>query len=65
MGQLKPNLAMMAILLMIGVATLTHFIGMIGSEVRSVVIIGIAGGGAACGAAVFGVAWAIATRKKS
>jgi len=64
MGRFSPNLAAVALLLVIGVATLTHFASMVPSNVRAVVMIGLSGGGAACGAALFGLIFAIATRSK-
>ena len=58
MGRSKPNLAGMAVLLFVGAAGLFHF----SQNVRIVDVVGLSGGGAACGAALFGFIFALMTR---
>jgi hypothetical protein len=56
-----PNVAVMAALLIVGVGALTHFAT---ANIPTIDIVGISGGGAACGAALFGLIYKMATRKK-
>jgi hypothetical protein len=61
--QPKPNLAAMAMLFIIGIGTLTRFAA--ATNLRAVELVGISGGGAACGAALFGFIYAIMASKKT
>ena len=67
MERSKPNLAILALLFVIGVSglfrssqNLFHF----SQNVRMVDVVGLSGGGAACGAAMFGFIFALVTRNK-
>ena len=60
MERSTPNLAVLAILFIIGVGSLARF----SHNVRTVDVVGLAGGGAACGAALFGLIWALRTKPK-
>ncbi|MFN8005871.1 MAG: hypothetical protein U0V70_02340 [Terriglobia bacterium] len=54
----KPNLASLALIFVIGISSLIHFsqnLFHIAQNVRLVDVVGLSGGGAACGAALFGV----------
>ncbi len=65
MGRSKPNLAGMAVLLFVGAAGLFHFsqnLFHFSQNVRIVDVVGLSGGGAACGAALFGFIFALMTR---
>ena len=57
----KPNLAALAMLVIIGVGAIVRF----SQDVRIVQVVGLVGGGAACGAALVGFAWAFKTRMKA
>jgi hypothetical protein len=57
----KRNLVIMALLFFIGVMSLFHF----SQDVRIVDVVGLSGGGAACGAAMFGIIFALRTRNKT
>lgn len=61
MERSKPNFAVLALLFVIGVSTLLHF----SHNVRIVDVVGLSGGGAACGAAMFGFIFALKTRNKA
>ena len=61
MKRSKPNLAVLALLFIIGVGTLFHF----SQNVRIVDLVGLSGGGAACGAAMFGLIFALMARNKA
>jgi hypothetical protein len=64
----KPNLAVLAMLLFIGVSGLFRFsqnLYHFSQNVRLVDVVGLSGGGAACGAAVFGFIYALMTRIKA
>ncbi|MCG3162277.1 MAG: hypothetical protein JMDDDDMK_03518 [Acidobacteria bacterium] len=61
MERSKPNLAVMAMLFIIGVSTLIHF----SHNLRVVDVVGLSGGGAACGAALFGFIFALMTKNKT
>lgn len=60
MERSKPNLAVLAMLVVIGVGSIARF----SQDVRSVQVVGLSGGGAAVGAALFGFIWAFKTRAK-
>lgn len=61
MERSKPNLVVMALLFFIGAMSLFHF----AQNVRNVDAVGLSGGGAACGAALFGFIFALRTRNKT
>ena len=61
MERTKPDLAILAMLVIIGVGAILRF----SQDVRSVAVVGIAGGGAACGAALLGFIWALKTKRKA
>lgn len=57
----KSNLAVLAMLVLIGAGAIVRF----SQDVRIVQVVGLVGGGAACGAALVGFVWAIKTRVKA
>ena len=57
----KPDLAVLAMLVIIGSGAIVRF----SQDVRSVQVVGLSGGGAACGAALVGLVWALKTRVKA
>jgi hypothetical protein len=64
----KPNLAVMALIFFIGVSSLFRFsqnLFHFSHNVRIVDVVGLAGGGAACGAAMFGFIFALTARNKA
>ncbi len=61
MERSKPNLAVLALLFFIGVSSLLRF----SQNVRIVDVVGLSGGGAACGAAMFGFIFAFMARNKA
>ena len=61
MERSKPNLAVLAIMVLVGVGAIVRF----SLDVRIVQVVGISGGGAACGAALVGFVWAFKTRAKA
>jgi hypothetical protein len=64
----KPNLALMALLFLIGVSSLVRFsqnLFQISQNVRVVDVVGLSGGGAACGAAMFGFIFALMSRNRA
>jgi len=68
MERSKPNLAVLALLLVIGVSSLfrfSHNLLHFSQNVRIVDVVGLSGGGAACGAAIFGFIFALMTRNKA
>jgi hypothetical protein len=68
MERARPNLAVMAMLFIVGIASLLRFsqnLFHFSQNVRSVDVVGLTGGGAACGAAMFGVIYALVTRSKA
>jgi len=68
MERSKPNLAVLALLLVIGVSSLFRFSNNLlhfSQNVRIVDLVGLSGGGAACGAAIFGFIFALMTRNKA
>lgn len=67
MERSRPNLAVLAMLSIIGVGTLFRFsqnLFHFSQNVRMVDVVGISGGGAACGAAIFGFIFALMARHK-
>lgn len=58
MERSKPNLAVLAMMVILGVGAIVRF----SQNVRSVDVVGLAGGGAACGAALIGFIWALKTK---
>lgn len=67
MTRSKPNLAVLAMLFVIGGGALLRFsqnLFHFSQNVRMVDVVGISGGGAACGAAIFGFIFALMTRDK-
>ena len=60
MEQSKPNFAVLVLLVLFGVGSIARF----SSDVRPVQVVGISGGGAACGAALFGFVFALKSRRK-
>jgi hypothetical protein len=68
MERAKPHLGVLALLSFIGVSNLFHFsqnLFHLSQNVRIVDVVGLSGGGAACGAALFGFIFAIRTRNKA
>ena len=68
MERSKPNLVVLALLLLIGVSNLFHFsqnLYHFSQNVRIIDVVGLSGGGAACGAAMFGFIFALMTRNKA
>ncbi len=60
MERSKSNLPVLAMLVIIGLGAIIRF----SQGVRIVQVIGLSGGGAACGAALVGFIWAFKTRVK-
>lgn len=60
MRRSRPDLAVLAMLVVVGVGAIARF----SQDVRSVQVVGLSGGGAACGAALVGFIWALKTRGK-
>jgi hypothetical protein len=68
MERSKPNLAVVALLFVIGVSSLFRFsqnLFHFSQNVRIVDVVGLSGGGAALGAAMFAVIFALMARKKT
>ena len=68
MDRSKPNLAIIVVLFFIGVSTLTHFsqnLFSLAQNVRTVDVVGLSAGGAACGAAMFAFISAFRARNKN
>ena len=61
MEQSKQNFAILALLVLIGIGSIVRF----SPHVRAVQVVGISGGGAACGAALFGFVFALKSKRKS
>ncbi len=61
MKRSRPDLAVLAMLVVVGVGAIARF----SQDVRSVQVVGLSGGGAACGAALVGFIWALKTRGKA
>jgi len=68
MERSKPSLAVLAMVLLIGVISLFRFsqnLFHFSQNVRIVDVVGLSGGGAACGAAIFGFIFGLMTRNKA
>ena len=68
MARSNPNFAVLAMLLLIGVSSLFRFsqnLFHFSQNVRVVDVVGVSGGGAACGAAIFGLIVALMARNKT
>jgi hypothetical protein len=68
MERSKPNFAVLALLFIIGAGSLFRFsqdLFLLSQNVRIVDVVGLAGGGAALGAAIFGFIFVLMVRKKS
>ena len=68
MERSRPNLAVMTMIFFIGVTSLirfSHNVYHFSPNVRIVDVVGLSGGGAACGAALFGFIFALRTRNKA
>ncbi len=68
MERAKPNLAVLAMLFIIGAGALFRFsenLFHFSQNVRTVDVVGLSGGGAACGAAMFGFIFALWSRARS
>lgn len=64
----KPNLAVLALIFFIGVSSLFRFsqnLFHFSQNVRIVDVVGLSGGGAACGAAMVGFIFALMARNKA
>jgi len=61
MERSRSNLAVLAMLVLFGVGAIVRF----SHDVRVVQVVGLTGGGAACGAALCGFIWAFVTRVKA
>ena len=67
-GSPRPNLALMALLFTLGVGSLYRFSQNLlhaSHAVRLVDVVGLSGGGAACGAALFGIIFAVIAKNKA
>ena len=68
MERSQPNLAVLAMLLLIGISSLVRFsqnLFHFSQNVRIVDVVGLSGGGAACGAAIFGFIFALVARNRA
>jgi hypothetical protein len=68
MERSKPNPAVLVLLFVFGVGSLFRFgdnLFRFSQNVRIVDVVGLSGGGAACGAAMFGFILAVMTRNKA
>jgi hypothetical protein len=68
MERLRPSPALPAMLMIIGIGSLVRFsqnLYQYSQNVRTVDIVGLSGGGAACGAALFGFIYALVNKKKT
>ena len=68
MERSKPNLVVLALLFVFGIGILFHFsqnLFHFCQNVRIVEIAGLSGGGAACGAAIFGIVFTLIARKQT
>ena len=68
MDRSKPSRAVLALLFVIGVSGLfrfSHNLFHFSQNVRIVDVVGLSGGGAACGAAMFGFIFAFVARNKA
>jgi hypothetical protein len=63
----RPNLGVVALLFLIGVSTLVRFsqnLFHLCQNVRLVDVVGVSGGSAACGAGIFALIFALASRTR-
>ena len=68
MGRSKPNFAILTLLLVIGVSSLLRFsqnMFHFSQNVRIVDVVGLSGGGAALGSAIFGFIFVLMARNKA
>jgi hypothetical protein len=68
MERSRPNLAVLAVIFFIGVSGLFHFsqnLFRFSQNVRIADVFGLSGGGAACGAGMFGFIFALLARNKA
>jgi hypothetical protein len=68
MEPVRPNPAIFGVLLVIGVSSLFRFsqnLFHLSQNVRLVDVVGVSGGGAACGAAVFGLIFTLMARNRA
>ena len=68
MERSRPNLAVMAMIFFIGLSTVfrfSHNLFQYSHTVRMVDVVGLSGGGAACGAALFGFIFALRARNRA
>jgi hypothetical protein len=66
-GVPRPNPAVLIMLLVIGASSLVRFsqnLFQLSQNVRVVDVVGVSGGGAACGAALFGLVFALMSKRK-
>jgi hypothetical protein len=61
MERSRSNWAVVAMLVIVGAGAIVRF----SHDVRTVQVVGLTGGGAACGAALCGFIWAFMTRGKT
>jgi hypothetical protein len=61
MKRSRSDLAVLAMLVIVGVGAIMRF----SDGVRVVQVVGLAGGGAACGVALCGFIWAVMERRKT
>ena len=61
MERSRSNLAVLTMLVLIGVGAIVRF----SHDVRGVQVVGLTGGGAACGVALCGFIWTFMTRGKA
>lgn len=60
MERSRSNVAVLAVLVIIGVGAIARF----SQDVRLVQVVGLVGGGAVCGVALCGFIWTLMTRDK-
>ena len=68
MQRSTPSLAVMAMLFIIGVTSIVRFsqnLFHLAQHVRVVDVVGVSGGGAACGAALFGFIFTLVAKNKA
>jgi len=68
MERARPNPAALAVLFIIGIGSLVRFSENLfnySQNVRTVDVVGISGGGAACGAAIFGIIYGLMGKFKA
>ena len=68
MSRSKPNLASIIVLFLIGIGAMLRFgqnLFHISQNVRMVDVVGLTGGGAACGAGLFGFVYMLVAKNKA